>query len=573
MEKSSNHPINPAKAHFTRVLVTMGLGLILCPGLRSQVSSPPGTTAGTPHEVSTKGVSNETKPSSVMSKVLKSFLFYYRPYSGILYRADRNNGVICDAMLAFLNANKDDILENRSHMVLTSYIHPSDTANAQRINSASIQAKVVRSYVLTKMSGIGIQRSSFVFAFDTTLRLRDQVRLELIGEPMDKEANHDIIYTNSTNKDSIAKIKTLYKSIPFTTPAPAPLTVPVAIPVPVPVQPKPEPVVSKPVILPDSAAVYLTFTERRLLPSLSPERYSFNRLNSARNFQNILSRSLQSFSEGKKHLILLMGTRSGKSTSEVGQRSSLYLNSFRNYLIKQHNVAVESQSVLNDPNLDLGSFYAIVHRGNADSVRNLSKVDFTAGEFTDTLVASANYVFRPYLGIKTNLLYWAGVTSEPALRSMTPNVELEWYFRKHFSLNLDATYSYIKKQKDTHQIWGLSSIAIEPRYWLTSDGSFKGFYAGLSGQYGDFDVKLDKISKEHGYTGTFWDGSLSLGYYAALTSHLGLEIGLKGGYQNVEYKAYVPENSGFYEVYSDSKSGLALTGLRILLVYRLGHHF
>lgn len=46
--------------------------------------------------------------------------------------------------------------------------------------------------------------------------------------------------------------------------------------------------------------------------------------------------------------------------------------------------------------------------------------------------------FLPSLAIKTNLIYWAGINSDFHRRDLTPNLEIEYYFSKRWSLNVDG---------------------------------------------------------------------------------------------------------------------------------------
>lgn len=178
--------------------------------------------------------------------------------------------------------------------------------------------------------------------------------------------------------------------------------------------------------------------------------------------------------------------------------------------------------------------------------------------------------FNPLIGVKTNLLYWAGLTPEVKQRDITPNLELEYYFSKRFSLNIDAAYTYMDKKNTEQELWGVSSFSVEPRFWLKGNRQYNGFYFGIYTQTGQFDVKLNAISAE-GHTGAFHEGGFSLGYYLPISSRWGLEAGGRYGYRLLDGDVYTYELPGhFYYQSSFKNNGFKLTGLRLLLTYRLG---
>lgn len=178
--------------------------------------------------------------------------------------------------------------------------------------------------------------------------------------------------------------------------------------------------------------------------------------------------------------------------------------------------------------------------------------------------------FNSFFGIKTNLFYWAGITPELKRRDFIPNAELEWYFNRHWSMNVDGTYVYLHNHHADQEQWGVSSIAIEPRFWVNGDNCFTGIYVGIYGLIGQFDVRLNRIS-EKGHTGDFQEGGISLGYYLPLSLRWGIEAGGQFGYRTVSgdiYRYVYPKH--FYYDSSYSQNGLKLTGIRLLLTCRLG---
>lgn len=177
--------------------------------------------------------------------------------------------------------------------------------------------------------------------------------------------------------------------------------------------------------------------------------------------------------------------------------------------------------------------------------------------------------FVPVLAVKTNLFYWGGITSELKHRDMIPNLELELYTGKRFSLNADVFYTYLNENKPAKNTWGVSGIGVEPRFWFCKPGKYTGLYGGLYGAYGDFDVKQESLTS-NGHTGDFYEGGLSLGYYQSLSSHWGIEVGGRCGYRSVSGDIYYFSDPHYYKQSSFTQSGLKLTGIRLLVTYRFG---
>jgi hypothetical protein len=180
-------------------------------------------------------------------------------------------------------------------------------------------------------------------------------------------------------------------------------------------------------------------------------------------------------------------------------------------------------------------------------------------------------IVYPIVGIQSNLLYWAGVTSDFDRHYMTPNVSLEYFLGKRWSINLEGIYTSTDKKNADNEIWANSDISLEPRYWLQGDQLFKGLFVGAYGLYGDFNVKLNSLSTADGYTGNYYEGGLSLGYQLQIFEGFGMEFGVRGGYRHSSYDTYFIRDSHHYAIdKSLSKNELGLTGIHISLNYRIG---
>lgn len=174
--------------------------------------------------------------------------------------------------------------------------------------------------------------------------------------------------------------------------------------------------------------------------------------------------------------------------------------------------------------------------------------------------------FVPVLGIKTNLVGWAGVTPEFERTTFMPNLAVEGFFAKRFSAELSAVYSDFDFGGGEH--WGLSGYSLEPRFWLRGDGRYRGLYFGVYGQTGDFNVKRKEAETTVNHTGTYFDAGVSVGYYLPLTKHWGFEFGLRGGYHKADSELYEIRGETNYRQEKEDADRLGLTRLNVSVSYR-----
>ena len=178
---------------------------------------------------------------------------------------------------------------------------------------------------------------------------------------------------------------------------------------------------------------------------------------------------------------------------------------------------------------------------------------------------------KPVLSLKTNLLTWTGLTSEGKIASLRPNLALELFFARCWSLSASGEYSHWQGGTN-HKFWGISGYSLEPRFWLLGDGTYRWLYLGAYGLLGDFDYQPshDGDSDRNGssVTGTYWSAGLYLGLYFRLSRHWGLEAGLRGGYRDASGKAYDNEPPHAYYHHDFPSSHWGITGFNFSLTYR-----
>lgn len=153
---------------------------------------------------------------------------------------------------------------------------------------------------------------------------------------------------------------------------------------------------------------------------------------------------------------------------------------------------------------------------------------------------------HPVMAIKTNLLYDA-VTFV--------NMELEWPFKKHYSLMLEVTYPWWLDREHNRWCFQIGEAGLEWRYWFSDwrrHGSYmlwdeedswplKGWFIGLYGAVAYYDWQPWQMN---GWQGELASAGLSFGYSKNLGKNWRMEFSLGIGYVYTQYRSYhVDENT------------------------------
>ena len=169
--------------------------------------------------------------------------------------------------------------------------------------------------------------------------------------------------------------------------------------------------------------------------------------------------------------------------------------------------------------------------------------------------------------LKTDFVLWGSLMPGFEMGSFTPNLSAEVYFAKRWSVQLGGAYSNWDALGGDYGLYAVTGVDLEPRWWLKDNGLFRGFYAGIFGTYGDFD--LQKKEQETGYTGTYFMGGVTGGWCQVLGRHLYLEAALRLGFRSAKGDNYTILNDHYYWDSSENRSKFA-PQVRLQLVYRFG---
>lgn len=185
----------------------------------------------------------------------------------------------------------------------------------------------------------------------------------------------------------------------------------------------------------------------------------------------------------------------------------------------------------------------------------------------DISVAESKREFLPLLAVKTNLLYWIGIMPDFRRYTFVPNLEIEWFAGKGWSLA--GAGNYAKWKYGSHNFFGISSWNLEPRKWFCIDGKYQGVYLGIYAQVGDYDYQHERLERD-GITGKLWGTGLSIGIVLPFSDRWGVEIGIRGGYRCSTVRNYSHEHSNYYFDYEFKEHHWEVTGIKTSLYFRLG---
>lgn len=167
---------------------------------------------------------------------------------------------------------------------------------------------------------------------------------------------------------------------------------------------------------------------------------------------------------------------------------------------------------------------------------------------------------HPKLALKNNLLYDA---------LLLLNIELEFYFGRRWSLNLDYQFAWWSFSS-SDRFYQIMAGSPEVRYWLRPDAQFNGHFVGAYAGTGYYDLKYSEI----GYQGEFYIAlGASYGYYLPVKRGFGVEFSLGVGYMVTEYRKYIKELSKedyYVKAGVDRSKYFGPTKAKISLVWRLG---
>ena len=139
---------------------------------------------------------------------------------------------------------------------------------------------------------------------------------------------------------------------------------------------------------------------------------------------------------------------------------------------------------------------------------------------------------------------------------------------ERFSAQVSFAYAMPYNKGDQYNLFSMTCLEVEPRWWLWGDSRFRGLYAGVYGQYGSFNVRI-KEELEDNSTGLFYGAGISVGWLQPIWRGFYVEAGLQAGYRSdtVDVYEFIP-GSANKKLATYTLNSFTLQGMNLSVGYR-----
>ena len=211
-----------------------------------------------------------------------------------------------------------------------------------------------------------------------------------------------------------------------------------------------------------------------------------------------------------------------------------------------------------------GKINITIAENKAEKTRSASVLVKCFDEATEVIVnqAAAEKVLKPfYMAAKTNMLYDLGIV---------PNVGVEFYLGKNFSVVGNWMYSWWKSDKAAWY-WRTYGGDLAVRYWFgkkAQEKPLQGHHVGLYGQIVTYDFEVGG----RGYLGDRWSwgAGAEYGYSLPVAKRLNIDFNLGVGYLGGEFKEYLPIDGHYVWQVTKHRHWFGPTKAEISLTWLLG---
>ena len=437
--------------------------------------------------------------------------------SNVLEVSYESNRPEISGLNEFISYNRSSIQRGSSHLAIIAYMRQDQKDNLYAVNRASVLGSVVRSYLKTRHA---LNNTHFTFVIRTDESASNQVRIEYRPNPVRRYENQEIFYTlKPTYKDLIYAIAN-YREIPYETVNKQNLTQ----------------------MFPEEGHVY-SIRESDKIDEL------------LKRVKELEKKTLQEEKSSQEGLI----RRADDALKEEVNTERVIIAESGRIEKEKETVLIERETVANNQT------QATNMQAQATNIQ--PQASSVQPQITHIQYEKQHY--KPVVAIKTNLMGYAGIIPPATITDPIFNLSAELFYAKRFSISAEGFKAPLADKTDINsQEWyKVSGVTLENRVYIGKPERFQGFYAGVYGLYGDFDIRDVSVS-EKGKTGGFSGGGLSIGYSLPLYKGLTLEAGVRAGYRNDKYDTYVVNNGSFYISESLENGEFGLTGYNISISYR-----
>lgn len=177
---------------------------------------------------------------------------------------------------------------------------------------------------------------------------------------------------------------------------------------------------------------------------------------------------------------------------------------------------------------------------------------------------------RPfYMGVKTNMLYDV---------LAVPNIGVEFYLKKNWSVSADWMYAWYKTDK-RHRYWRVYGGEVAVRRWFGKKADEKpltGHHAGVYGQLFTFDMEWGGRGYIGGRPGgSLWEkanyaAGLEYGYSLPVARRLNIDFTVGIGYWGGTYYKYIPMDGCYVWQETRNRHYFGPTKAEVSLVWLIG---
>lgn len=219
-------------------------------------------------------------------------------------------------------------------------------------------------------------------------------------------------------------------------------------------------------------------------------------------------------------------------------------------------------------NQDINTVYEVI----ADTVAEVQTIVIDSpepfeAESPNSIEKAAQRPF--YMSLGTNMLYDA---------LLLPNIGIEFYLGKHWSVNANWIYGWWSNNNH-HRYWRAYGGDIGIRYWLGNASRRKpltGHHIGVYGQMMLYDFEFGGKGQMCGRPGgNIWEksnygGGFEYGYSLPVGRRINIDFSLGIGYIGGEYYEYQPEDGHYVWLRTKKRRWFGPTKAQISLIWLLG---
>jgi hypothetical protein len=218
---------------------------------------------------------------------------------------------------------------------------------------------------------------------------------------------------------------------------------------------------------------------------------------------------------------------------------------------------------IKDKDIPKINFYFV----NSIEYRSNSYINYHSTKSID----KKSQIFKPVIGINTNIFKWIGISHQWQDQVVVPNIELEYLFgsRSAIKLSGELRSSEIFSNNSITKWSYQSGISLGYKLFYGEKERFKGLYSSLFVSYRDFD-NFNKEKSDNGVTGDALDLGVEIGYNFRITNHIGIITGVSSCFTHESSSKYIINNQEYFLASKLVENKLGNSKYFVMLQLRFG---